>query len=191
MDLLRMKLAQNGWLSHYTEDTGPSLNQAQRQNHDNDQISRITKLLNCVIDSLGTGGWLLDQNATGGESTTKAMETVSYMKAEIAAALEGIEESTYLQGMLGEMLLCGKAALNSSEYQTANSSRVPRTGVQIGWSNNEDPDRKLLPLGLRLEQNIPLTKVGAGGELQRRSRRDIGHLKSKRVPKYSFERILV
>ena len=191
IDLLRMKLAQNGWLSPYTEDICPSPNQAQQQSYDNDQISRITKLLNCAIDSLGTGGWLLDQTATGDESTTKAMETVSYMKAEVAAALEGIEEATYLQGMLGEILLCGKAALNSGDYQNVRSSRVPCTAAQIDWGNNEDPGKKLLPLGLRLEQNIPLTKVGAGGELQRRTRRDIGHLKSKRVPKYSFERIVV
>ncbi|KAL8737986.1 MAG: hypothetical protein Q9181_001168 [Wetmoreana brouardii] len=175
VDLLRMKLAQGDWLSPYTEN-GRTLD-AQRQ-YNNNQISMIGKLLNCAVDSLGTGGWLLSNSAA--DDSTEVKETVSYMKAEISAALEGIEEATYLQGMLGEILLCGKSALN------AQSTR-PRPPA-IDWG---DGGSMPLPLGLKLEQNIALVKVGAGGELQRRSRRDIGKLKSRRVPKYSFERILI
>ena len=49
-----------------------------------------------------------------------------------------------------------------------------------------------LPLGLNLDKDrVPLTKVGAGGEVMRRSRRDIGDLKSRRVGEYSFERIVI
>ncbi|KAL9606664.1 MAG: hypothetical protein Q9179_000186 [Wetmoreana sp. 5 TL-2023] len=175
VDLLRMKLAQGDWLSPYTEN-GHTLD-AQRQ-YNNNQISMIGKLLNCAVDSLGTGGWLLSNSAA--DDSTEVMETVSYMKAEISAALEGIEEATYLQGMLGEVLLCGKSALN------AQSTRPPPPAID--WA---DAGSIPLPLGLKLEQNIPLVKVGAGGELQRRSRRDIGKLKSRRVPKYSFERIMI
>ncbi|KAL8687265.1 MAG: hypothetical protein Q9218_006512 [Villophora microphyllina] len=175
IDLLRMKLAQNGWLSPYT-DNGYTPDPPRR--HNDNQVSMIGKLLNCAVDSLGTGGWLLNNSVA--DDSAEAKETISYMKAEISAALEGIEEATYLQGMLGEILMCGKSALHSS------TSRPPLAGVD--W---EDQERIPLPLGLKLDQGITMTKVGAGGELQRRSRRDIGKLKSRKVPKYSFERIRI
>jgi len=40
-------------------------------------------------------------------------------------------------------------------------------------------------------RTISTHRVGAGGEVIRRSRRDVGRLKSRMVPKYSFERIFV
>lgn len=175
VDLLRMKLARNGWLSPYTEDghmSGP------QRKYDDNQASMVGKLLNCAVDSLGPGGWLLNNSLA--DDPAEAVETVSYMKAEISAALEGIEEATYLQGMLGEILLCGKSALNSSTTQP-----------HLATIEQEEQRSIPLPLGLKLEQNITMTKVGAGGELQRRSIRDIGKLKSRRVPRYSFERIRI
>ena len=174
VDLLRIRLAQNGWLSLYTE-AGPAADDERA--YRNDQISMLTKVLNCVIDSLGTGGWLLNNSVVDGAA--EAIKTVSYMKNEVCAALEGIEEAAYLQGMLGEVLLCGKSALHSQ------TSRPPLA------VDPEDEQKCALPLGLRLDQSISLIKVGAGGELQKRSRRDIGKLKSRRVPEYSFERISV
>lgn len=173
VDLLRIKLAQNGWLS-FCADYGPTTND-EKQYHDN-QISMIIKLLNCIVDGLGTRGWLLNDSAVG--NSVDSIETISYMKTEICAALEGIEEAAYLQGMLGEILLCGKGALSSHD------NRPP----PLDWG---DKQKCALPLGLKLDRSISLTKVGAGGELQKRSMRDIGKLKSRRVPEYSFERIAV
>lgn len=173
VDLLRIKLAQNGWLS-FCPDGGPTADD-QRQ-YNNNQISMIAKLLNCIVDGLGTRGWLLNNSVV--DNSAESSETISYMKTEICAALEGIEEAAYLQGMLGEILLCGKGALKSQ------ANRPP----PLDWG---DKQKCALPLGLKLDHSISLTKVGAGGELQRRSRRDIGKLKSRRVPEYSFERIAV
>ncbi|KAL8777617.1 MAG: hypothetical protein Q9213_007782 [Squamulea squamosa] len=172
--LLRGKLRQDGWLSSHTEDN-PTVNITnQWSSHD---ISIIGKLLNCALDSLGTGGWLLNNNSV--EDATVAVETVSNMQAEISTALEGIWETNYLQGLLEGLLFCGKGALNS---QTASVQPT------LEWQDNS---KAALPLGLKLEQSISRTKVGAGGELQRRSRRDIGKLKSRRVPVYSLEQIAI
>ncbi|KAL8940496.1 MAG: hypothetical protein Q9216_002783 [Gyalolechia sp. 2 TL-2023] len=171
VDLLRINLAQNGWLSFCTDD-GPTAND-EKQYSDN-QISMIAKLLNCIVDGLGTRGWLLNNSVV--DNSAEPVETISYMKTEICAALEGIEEAAYLQGMLGEILLCGKGAL---------TSRTPRPSF-LDWG---DKQKCALPLGLKLDHSISLTKIGAGGEVQKRSRRDIGKLKSMRVPEYSFERI--
>lgn len=174
--LLRIKLAQNGWLQPYTEDR-PSTDPHKPYN--NKQVSSIGKLLNCAVDSLGTGGWLLNGNAAA-DDAYQARETITYMKNEISAAMAGVEEATYLQGILGEMLLCGKSALN------AQADRPPP--ALLDWG---DGQKAALPLGLKLDHNISLTKVGAGGEVLKRSRRDIGKLKSRKVPEYSFERIAV
>lgn len=174
INLLRVKLARNGWLQLYTENepsTGP------HDHYNNKQVSSIGKVLNCAIDSLGFGGWLLiDEMADG--AAEGMLETVSYMRNEIAAAVAGVEEATLLQGILGEMLLCGKTALN------LQINRLPPTAEWTG-------QKPALPFGLKLDHNISLMKVGAGGELQKRSRRDIGKLKSRKVPEYSFERIAV
>ncbi|KAL8699445.1 MAG: hypothetical protein Q9224_001409 [Gallowayella concinna] len=168
--LLRTKLRQDGWLSPYTED-GLTVS-LERQHHDR-EISMIGKLLNCVVDGLGTGGWLLNNGVA--DDGTEAVETVTNMQAEISTALEGVWEANYLRGLLGELLLCGKGAL-------------ARTRPKADWRNASS---KALPLGLKVVQDVSLTRVGAGGELQKRSRRDIGKLKSRRVPEYSFERIAI
>ncbi|KAL8908160.1 MAG: hypothetical protein Q9207_000983 [Kuettlingeria erythrocarpa] len=174
INLLRVKLARNGWLQLYTENE-PS--PGPHDHYNNKQVSSIGKVLNCAIDSLGTGGWLLiDEVVDGAEEGT--LETISYMRNEIAAAVAGVEEATFLQGILGELLLCGKTALN------LQNSRIPST---VEWTGQ----KSALPLGLKLDHNVSLLKVGAGGELQKRSRRDIGKLKSRKVPEYSFERIAV
>ncbi|KAL8770909.1 MAG: hypothetical protein Q9209_003560 [Squamulea sp. 1 TL-2023] len=172
--LLRTKLRQEGWLSSHTED---EFTVNFRHPCSNRNISMIGKLLNCALDSLGTGGWLLNNSLV--EDATVVVETVSNMQAEISTALEGIWEANYLQGLLEGLLSCGKGALSS---QTASVQPT------LEWQDNS---KTALPLGLKLEQSISRIKVGAGGELQRRSRRDIGKLKSRRVPVYSFEQIAI
>ncbi|KAL8916686.1 MAG: hypothetical protein Q9172_006190 [Xanthocarpia lactea] len=172
--MMRTKLRQDGWLSSYTE-AEPVVN---LEHHYNDMdISMIGKLLNCAVDSLGTGGWLLNNNV--GDDGTVPVEAVSNMQAEISTALEGIWEANYLRGLLEGLLLCGKGALNSKTV-----------GIH-STLDRRDRSKPALPLGLKLEQNVSRMKVGAGGELQKRSRRDIGKLKSRRVPEYSFEQIAI
>ncbi|KAL9000276.1 MAG: hypothetical protein Q9169_000993 [Polycauliona sp. 2 TL-2023] len=174
VNLLRTKLRQDGWLSSYIED--PLAVDAESQHMDRG-ISRIGKLLNCAVDSLGTGGWLLSNDL--GDNAAEPVETISNMQAEISTALEGIWEANYLRALLGEQLICGKGALKSQNT---------RVQPVLDWRGTP---KTALPLGLKLEQEIPLMKVGAGGELQKRSRRDIGKLKSRKVPKYSFEQIAI
>lgn len=184
IDILRIEIARSGWLSPYDENLTPPT----ALSTPNDQLAHITHLLNSVVDAIGAGGWILGPGSNAGRAAT-VDNTISYMKAEISAALEGIEEAVYLQGMLGEVLLCGKEALLPTkivkEGAALPSRNVPQT-VAL-----PDAQMSALPLGLKLEKKVPLTKVGAGGELIGRSKRDIGRLKSKMVGKYSFERIIV
>lgn len=195
VDLLRMELAASGWLASHLSSPLPPTSPP-----DPGQVSLIAHTLSSALDSIGTGGWLTRPSIS--DSLTEASETISHMKVEISAALEGIMEATYLQGMLNEMLLCGKNfGSTKSSLQTQPTAQVPlkkkRTQAEIGGVGEilsvqgKMEGDSVLPLGLRPGLTISTHKVGAGGEIIRRSRRDVGRLKSRMVPKYSFERIFV
>lgn len=187
VDLLRIELARGQWLSAYGEDGLEPLGDGHS---DNGQVCIIAKLLNSVIDSIGTGGWILGASIT--DDLTETEDTIAYMKAEISAALEGIEEATYLKGLLGQILLYGKTATLSQgkprNLLGANQQPLQIRSVPV---NSAGIESSALPLGLKAAQGITRKKVGAGGELIERSRRDIGRLKNRMVGKYSFDRILI
>ena len=186
IDELRVEIARNGWLSPYDD----SLEVTEPELPDSNQLCHIAHLLNCAVDSIGTGGWILATSMT--DDMNEAADTLAYMRAEISAALEGIEEAIYLKGVLGEILLCGKNVLHSStKPQRPNQGQLTAPPVKpISMALNEE-DSSLLPLGLKTAPVISTIKVGAGGELIKRSARDIGRLKSKMVGKYSFDRIVI
>ncbi|MCJ1388141.1 hypothetical protein MMC18_000986 [Xylographa bjoerkii] len=180
VDFLRMDLAQGGWLSRYIEgeETLPVRNET------NGTINIATKLFNCAIDCLGTGGWI---SGAMNAAISDNVDTIAYMKAEVSAALEGIEEAAYLKGMLNEVLLFSKTVkIRPPELRTEESSLIrPITVAVQTWEDS------ILPLGLKANQGPSLTKIGAGGEIQDRSMRDVGRLKSRKVGAYSFERITI
>lgn len=182
-DLLRVEMAQGQWLSSYVE---TNQNHTSDEHAKNDQISTIAMLLNCAVDSLGTGGWVLGASVT--EDLAKTADTIAYMKAEVSAALEGIEEATYLKGMLGEILLFDKNSRSKNQNllpmdQFVSQARSSIANILDGGDS--------LPLGLRITHAAPIQKVGAGGEILKRSRRDVGILKSQMVGKYTFDRITI
>ena len=184
--LLRMELARSGWLSHYMDDEyAPVASKDQAE----DKLCIIAKILNCVIDAIGTGGWIAGNASAGDLMETE--DTITYMKAEISAALEGIEEATYMKGLLGEILLFGKSVSTQPKLpKISDANQTPHKvkPVTIPLGSIQD---NYLPLGLKAPQGVSQTKVGAGGEIQPRSKRDIGRLKSRMVGKYSFERIII
>ena len=184
--LLRMELARSGWLSHYMNDEyAPVVSKDQTE----DKLSILTKALNCVLDAIGTGGWIAGNASAGDLMETE--DTILYMKAEISAALEGIEEATYMKGLLGEILLFGKSVSTQPKPpKMSDASQVPHEVKPITIPLGSIQEN-ILPLGLKAPQGVSRTKVGAGGEIQERSKRDIGRLKSKMVGKYSFERIII
>ena len=182
-NLLRLKLAQGQWLSSYVETTQ---NESNDESPKNDQITTIATILSCVIDGLGTGGWILGASVM--EDLTETADTIAYMKAEISAALEGIEEATSLKGMLGEILLFDK----NSRSQNQNLLPMDQFVSQARSSTaNVSESRETLPFGLRVTHIAPEKRVGAGGEIVKRSKRDIEMLKSQIVGKYSFDRISI
>ena len=193
IDILRLSIARSGWLSPYDDDHTIPL--PDNQNDNNNHLTHIAHLFTSVIDSIGTAGWLLGTPSSTTDSLTETADTISYMKAEISAALEGIEEATYLRGMLGEMLLCAKNTPPPSAAKENNVKPATDHGAikPVILSLNEEEER-ILPLGLKpiaASMVVSKTRIGAGGEVVERSKRDVGRLKSRMVGRYSFERIVI
>ena len=183
VDHIRMGLARSGWLSRYVDDSSfPIEDHSERI----DNMKVAAKLMNCAIDSLGSGGWI--SGSSSNIELAESGDTIAYMKAEISAALEGIEEAAYLDGVLKEVLLYSKTAkhLGSLHKGTQHPNTVKPITIPL-----EDRAANALPIGLNADQGVGLTQVVAGGELKARSARNIGRLKSRKVGLYSFERIMV
>lgn len=185
VDLLRIELARGRWLSPYVEDR---LLPAEDAQTDNGQVCVIANLLNCAIDSLGAGGWIYGASIDPSETA----DTIAFMKAEISAALGGIEEATYLKGMLGEILLYGKTSPSArAERHSTFRPNQPPLQLQSIFMAEAGPERSALPFGLKTEERILPKKAVAGGELVDRSKRDISRLRSRMVGKYTFDRITI
>ena len=126
---------------------------------------------------------------------SEAEDLISSLKFEVSAALEAIEEGTYLKGITSEMVRYGNAVQNAMSENSEAQRKIPAKKKQKKSKpmtlQTADPEQALLPLGLKPEQHISKLKVGAGGEVQTRTKRDIGNLLSQRVGKYTLERITI
>jgi hypothetical protein len=187
--LLRFELQKGGWTAKYLDDNSVEGADEGSEVPDNAIILISTLLGNC-IDAIGAGGWLTgDAMLVRGNGSSDAEDLITALKLEISAALESIEEGTYLKGITSEMVRYGNAVQKVLEQAPselfANQKRMPVKLQLI------DPEQSLLPVGLKAEQQVSRQRVGAGGEVHARSARDIGHLKSQRVGKYTFERVTI
>ena len=220
IDALRLQIATAGWFSPYDND--PDSPTPPHETTPNNGLLHITHLLNSTIDAIGAGGWILgaassdsgiiaarkkkensivddesnnDAEADQETQLAQTANTLSYMKAEISAALEGIQEAVYLQGILNEVLLCGKDALGSQHSQAKKQKDVALAVVKKEGSGSGNGNGNALmgalPLGLKLAHKVSKKRVVAGGELQERTKRGIQRLRSQMVGEYSFERLRV
>ncbi|KAI9837397.1 MAG: hypothetical protein M1837_002985 [Sclerophora amabilis] len=147
------------------------------------KVTVLGNLLNAAIDCVGASGWLIKSVYSNGPNNTE--DLISQTRHEVSVLLEGIEDTVYLEGLFAEMLRYEKSVVKVTPKKQNSATDVP-----IILQSQLQPD-KLLPLGLEAVQDIPRTRIAAGGEIQTRTSRDIGQLKSKRVGKYSFEKIVI
>jgi hypothetical protein len=179
--LLRFELAGGSWTSRYldlyqsSDDAGPP----------DSAIMLISTLLSRCIDAVGAGGWLSGDAMLVNGDHFESEELILSLKLEVSAALEGVEEATYLRGLTSEMIKFAE----STSRATGGVSKQRTKGGNMKPVVMRLETEPLLPMGLKTEQQISLQKVGAGGELYTRSMRDIGRLKSRRVKDYQIETI--
>lgn len=186
--LLRFELARGAWTSRYL-DTYESGGIEDESGQDN-TILLVSGLLNCCIDAIGAGGWLSEDSMLVSGDHFESEELIASLKLEVSAALEGVEEASYLKGLIAEMVRYGEGVQRGlPPSRKSDSSKrwdaKPIVLPQVGY------ETRLLPIGLKSEQQVSRYRVGAGGEIQQRTMRDIGRLKSRKVGKYSRERIVI
>ncbi|KAI9799889.1 MAG: hypothetical protein M1833_003811 [Piccolia ochrophora] len=191
--LLRVELANNGWLTRYLDEHRPAV---QDERVPDWEVSLITNLLGCAMDAIGTGGWIFGVGGTHDVHETE--DLISALQAEVSAALEGVEEAIYLQGLLTEVMRYGKSVSAVGGRQrprkmVRGGRERPRPKQAVGPRivTAEERAEGSLPLGLKADDGISPTLVGAGGVIQYRTRRDIQRLKSMRVGKHTRERIII
>lgn len=217
---LRLSLATGGYTSRCTENppTPITLDQITPTL----SLKIIVDLMTASVDAVGPSGWIsavpaVDDPNDDSEAASREMELIADMKSEVSAALAGVEEATYLKGVLREYLRFADQvstptakgdALAQVDHETATptSSHLVRyeklNGADLmvftrpgegedGYDG--DASGKMLPLSLKPASNdVSRTKVNkATGESKTRTSREIGYLRRKAVGKYSFERLLV
>lgn len=189
--LLRFELARGGWTSRYL-DTYRIKEGEDDVGHEN-SILLLSGLLNCCVDAIGAGGWLSGDAVLVNGDRFQSEELIASLKLEVSAALEGIEEATYLKGLTAEMIRYGEAiqAMSPTSQKSGIHGNKNKRDTRPVVLAEEGTDAAILPYGLKAQQQVSRYRVGAGGEMQQRTARDIGRLKSMKVPEYSRERIVI
>jgi hypothetical protein len=186
--LLRFELARGAWTTKYFDVDQSDIVDEDLEVQDN-SITLISSLLSNCVDAVGAGGWLYGEARLVDGDPFEAEELIASLKLEVSAALEGIEEAVYLKGLTSQMILYG----NAVQKGLPEESEIPQKKRKIKPITlpSVDKDLTTLPIGLKAEQQISLLKGTPGGNVYKRSMRDIGYLKSQKVGKYSRERIVI
>ena len=174
--LLRMELAVGGWTSYYVQGEIPAADGIVNGGPSDRGIMVIARLLSCAVDAIGLDGWLSSSAATPADSVNELLVS---LRAEISAALEGINEATFMSGLLGEFL--HYVAAHADEVQAYKKNPIKTQSKPV----NE------LPMGLKVKEWESSTKLDSNGRVRLKSKRGIGMEIRMKVPKYSFERIRV
>jgi hypothetical protein len=174
--LLRMELAVGGWTSYYVQGEIPAADGIVNGGSSDRGIVVIARLLSCAVDAIGLDGWLSSSANAPADSVNELLVS---LRAEISAALEGINEATFMSGLLGEFL--HYVAALADEVRASKKNPI-KTKVRPA---NE------LPMGLKVKEWESSTKLDSSGQVRVKSKREIGMEIRMKVPKYSFERIRV
>jgi len=182
--LLHLELKNGGWTSQYDfADSESSPIEAANEDPDDHAVAIIASLISCTLDAIGAGAWVA---AIGSPDSTE--ETIKNLYEDTSEALNGFWEARYMRGLLSEFL---RYAANTSKSQKPSAKSLEKAGKPFAVDVTADEALPMLPLGGKVDQGVEKTKAGKGGKKEERSAREIGMLISKKVPKYSFERIVI
>ncbi|PTB65030.1 hypothetical protein BBK36DRAFT_55837 [Trichoderma citrinoviride] len=180
--LLRVELLRGAWTSLYIDPT--AFDSEGNEPPPDGVIALIADLLGRCLDAVGAGGWLFN-DAISWADKAETSDFLTALRLEVTAALEGIEEAVFLNGILGETVRFGNAVQKGS---AARQTRAPNKPITVHLENRES---RLLPLGLKTKLLPTREKVVSGGEVVQRSVRETGHLISQKVDAYSLEKLAI
>lgn len=139
-------------------------------------------------------------SGSGSEPTAAGGDFFALLKWQVSAALEGVQEALYLRGLVGETVRYGmgveKIATKTTQLVKNGLGDEAKVRPQTVAGPASASMVSGLPLGLRAptgltrHSDVAPTKVVSGGEIVRRTKRELGHLTSKKVGAYTLERIV-
>lgn len=158
-------------------------------------LQGLVILLNGCIDALGPVGFL-----GSAEEGAFIEKMVPELLSEVDSASQAVEDSTLLQGLLRETLRYAESMERQPfEVRSKREKMDTKTGTGQIVTLYTEPDvaepgalpGSALPLSLKAEEDIDKFKVRKGGQMQRRSIRELGMLKDRLKSPYSFERLVL
>jgi hypothetical protein len=186
ISLLHLEMKNGGWSSTYdSNDSELSATDSSNESPDDHAVAIIASLLSCTLDAIGAGAWLSAVGGSVGSESTE--EIIDSLQSDTSEALNGFWEARYMRGLLGEFL---RFASNLPKSHKPSSRSLERQGKPFRVTT-DDGELPMLPLGAKPDMGIEKMKAGKGGKREERSKREIGMLISKKVPKYSFEKIVI
>ncbi|PYH45600.1 uncharacterized protein BP01DRAFT_318938 [Aspergillus saccharolyticus JOP 1030-1] len=119
---LRLCLATSGHTTRFTEN--PPTPISADQTNPPLSLDTITTCLNAAIDAIGPSGWIAAGAGAGAAEgpESSSQDLIADIKSEISAALAGVEEATYLTGILREYLRYTNSVKATATASTADSS---------------------------------------------------------------------
>ncbi|KAF2031164.1 hypothetical protein EK21DRAFT_111203 [Setomelanomma holmii] len=183
--LLHVEMKNGGWSSSFDADADLSTMDASTDAPDDHAVTIIASLLSYTLDAIGAGAWL---TAVGGDIDSESSEDmINALYSDTSEALNGFWEARYMRGLLGEFLRFA-SNLPKSHKPSAKSLERQRKPFAVSKDDGELP---MLPLGSKPDMGIERMKAGKGGKKGEMSKREMGMLISKGVPKYSVEKIRI
>lgn len=218
---LRISLATGGYTTRFS--SAPPTPLTAGQTTPALSLSAITDLLNAAVDAIGPSGWIsaVDDDEAGAASSSSTaaaaeVDLIADLKSEISAALAGVEEATYLSGILRPYLRFAESVRRTPTTAVETSTAGAGAGAGAGSSaalvrhdtlngahlmvfetgvHGEEGEGagRMLPLSQKAASTeVSRTKVARStGEVRTRSNREMGYLRRKAAGKYSFERLMV
>lgn len=193
--VLRMELVKDGWTTRYLDTTRLDEDDELEAPPDG-SISLLADLLCRCIDAVGPGGWLINDAivAAGAGDHMDSADFLASLKLEVSAALEGVQEAVFLRGILSEAVRYGAQVQKAEADAGQKHKRADGKAVVVhGHASYKatGAEGAMLPLGMKAKERISADKVVSGGEVTRRSKREIGHLISQTVEAYSMDQIKI
>jgi hypothetical protein len=179
--LLHTELRNGGWTSPYDfhESENP-------EDPDDQAVAIIASLLGCALDAIGAGAWLASIGDSASEESSE--DIIQDLLHDTSEALNGFWEARFMRGLLSEFL---RYASNVPKSHKPTNQKLQKQGKPFAEEIAADDALPMLPLGGKVDLGVETTRRGKGGKSEARSAREIGMLISKRVPKYSVERIVI
>jgi hypothetical protein len=180
--VLHYELKNGGWTAPYDfGDSEEVESEPSSEEIDDSAVAIIASLLSCTLDAIGPALWL---TSVGDTSTDQLIQE---LREDAEEALTGFWEARYIRGILSELL---RYSSQLPKSQKPSSKALEKQGKPFALDTKPDA-LPMLPLGSKPDLGIKKTKAGKDGQRRERSKREMGMLISKRVPKYSFERIAI